>query len=162
MTKDKASILWELPFDLQREVLSYVKLEPVYEIDYSKYRKISYIQASSMKDRFFKVYHNCTSLLPIKKRLENHARSCHHKPILKRYFKTEFRFRKYAFYQELLNKMLDSGHWRERTMQQIVKDILFIYSKKREEAEYLDWFCNHLEAEESYREEMREAMMWDS
>ena len=42
---------------------------------------------------------------------------------------------------------------------ELTKDILFIYSQKKEELEYLDYLSNDFEARESHEQEYRESMI---
>ena len=66
------------------------------------------------------------------------------------------------FYQKIVYEILkEERNDMEKMICEITKDILFIYDKKKEEMEYLDWQINSTEAEISHREEMRESMMED-
>ena len=80
---------------------------------------------------------------------------------IKKHFKTQFNLRKQNFYRKVVHELVDETNENEREISELCKDILFIYSKKEEEMEYLDYLSNHLEAEESHRQEMRESMIED-
>ena len=73
------------------------------------------------------------------------------------------KFRLFYIFQIILRKRKEMQFLfqKQKHTRNITKDILFIYSKKREEQEYIDHLSNHLEAEESHRQEMRESMIDD-
>jgi hypothetical protein len=96
-----------------------------------------------------------------KKKLEVLVRKYQENKDLKRHFKTQFNFRKQNFYRKVVHELVDETNENEREISELSKDILFIYSKKEEEMEYLDYLSNHLEAEESHRQEMNESMIED-
>ncbi|MAI15334.1 MAG: hypothetical protein CMM15_15115 [Rhodospirillaceae bacterium] len=64
---DVDSIFLELPRELQRETLSYITLEPIYEIDYKKYSSKSYGKLATSITILKREYHTCPKLLRLKK-----------------------------------------------------------------------------------------------
>ena len=89
-----------------------------------------------------------------KKALEEVAR---HVPELKKHFRIKYSNRKQNFYKKILSIVKDEND----EIYNLVKDILFIYSKKKEELDYIVELSNNLEAYEAHREEMRESCMSD-
>ena len=94
-----------------------------------------------------------------KKKLEKKVRSYKDSIKLRKHFKIEFKNRKENFYSTIIHDILKESNEREIEICNIVKDILFIYSKKKDELEYVDDLSNHLECEISRREEERESMI---
>jgi hypothetical protein len=95
-----------------------------------------------------------------KRKLEKLVRSYIGSKSLTEHFNIDYKNRKESFYRKIIYDILkDEENEREKEICEITKDILFIYSKKKEELEYIDYLSNHLEAEESHREEMRESMI---
>ena len=95
-----------------------------------------------------------------KKQLESMVRSYKGSVVLTRHFKTDYKKRKVNFYREIIfGIFLKEENEKEKEICNLVKDILFIYSKKSEELEYVSDLANDLEAEISHREEMRESMI---
>lgn len=135
--------------------------EPIYKIDYTKYNKINYSSCCSIEIFLRKTFHNCPPLMERKKKLEQMVRSYKGSVPLTRHFKTEYKKRKVNFYREIIFGILKEENEKEKEICNLVKDILFIYSKKKEELEYIEWKSNDLEAELSHREEMRESMIED-
>lgn len=80
-------------------------------------------------------------------------------PVLTQHFRTPYKFRKVDFYRKVLYEILKEEDEQAKEILEKIKDILFIYSKKEEEKEYLDYLLNHLEAEESHRQEQFEDMV---
>lgn len=135
--------------------------ESIYEIDWQKYKNCTYSKCCSIESNFLKTYHTCPSLLERKKKLEKLARAYKGSKALKNHFQIEYRKRKEDFYQKIIYEILSPENDETHEICDLTKDILFIYSKKREEKDYLDYFSNHLEAEYSHREEERESMIED-
>ena len=96
-----------------------------------------------------------------KKELEHLVRSYRENKNLRQHFRTIYNFRKEDFYRKIVYHLVDETKDMEKKISNLAEDILFIYSKKEEEREYLSYLSNHLEAEISHREEMRESMMED-
>lgn len=135
--------------------------KPIYEIEWSKYRKIDYSKCCSLESNFRKSFHTCPVLIERKKKLEVLVRKYQGNEDLTMHFKTQYNFRKQDFYRKVVHELVDETNENEREISELIKDILFIYSKKEEEMEYISDISNHLEAEISHREEMRESMMED-
>jgi hypothetical protein len=134
--------------------------ETTYEIDWNKYKGISYSQCMSIEKELIKSFHNCSFLMEKKKRLEQVVRQCKGNQKLKRYFKIEYCKRKINFYQKIMSKVeSDSDIYGEIAI--LTNLILDVYYKKRNELEYVSDFSNNLEAEQSHREEMRESYIED-
>ena len=73
---------------------------------------------------------------------------------MNRHFRIPYQKRKEHFYRKIIFEILwNTKHEREQNIIEIVKDILFIYSKKREEKEHLEWLLNDFECEESKKQE---------
>ena len=98
-------------------------------------------------------------LLEQKKKLEGLVRHYHSNTVLTKHFRTPYKFRKVDFYRKVLYEILKEEDEQAKEILEKIKDILFIYSKKQEEKEYLDYLLNHLEAEESHRQEQFESMV---
>lgn len=131
-----------------------------YEIDWNKYKGISYSQCIPIVKELIKSFHTCPILMEKKKRLEKLVRYCRGNQKLKHYFKIEYCKRKVNFYQNILSKTeLYSDTYREIFL--LTTSILDIYYKKSKELEYVSDVSNNLEAEQSHREEMRESFMED-
>ena len=135
--------------------------EPIYKTDYSKYKKIDYAKCCSMEGDLKRTFHNCPPLMEKKRQLEQMVRRYKGSEPLTKHFKTEYKKRKQNFYREIIYEILKEENEQETEICNLVKDILFIYSKKKEELEYIEWLSNDLESELSHREEMRESMMED-
>jgi polysaccharide pyruvyl transferase WcaK-like protein len=114
-----------------------------------------------MESHIKKTYHNCPPLMEKKRQLEQMVRSYNGSFELTKHFKTEYKKRKQFFYRKIINEILKEENEKEKEICELIKDILFIYSKKREELEYVLDLVNSMEAEISHREEMRESMMED-
>lgn len=135
--------------------------EPIYETDYSKYKKIDYAKSCFLEGQLKRTFHNCPPLMEKKRQLEQMVRRYKGSEQLTKHFKTEYKKRKEDFYRRIIYEILKEENEKETEICNLVKDILFIYSKKKEELEYIEWLSNDLEAEMSHREEMRESMMED-
>ncbi len=133
--------------------------EPIYKTDYSKYNRINYQRCCFLESDFRRSFHTCPPLMERKKQLEYLVRRYRESRELSEHFKTDYKNRKIEFYRKIIYEILKEENKKEKEICNIVKDILFIYSKKREEQEYIEHLSNHLEAEESHREEMRESMI---
>jgi hypothetical protein len=94
-----------------------------------------------------------------KKELEKLVRRCSFNNDLMELFKTDYRNRKEGFYQRILTDNLLGQSRLELQIQDLVKDIIFIYSKKTEELEYLTWKINDLDAELEQQELRKEYMI---
>ena len=136
---------------------------PIYETDYGKYKNIKdYSKMCRMESDFRKTYHTCPPLMDKKRALEKCIRHYDTNPLLTKHFRTPYKYRKENFYRKIIYDFLkEETTDMETKIINLVKDILFIYSKKHEEAEYINDYSNHLEAEISHREEMRESMIED-
>ena len=67
--------------------------------------------------------------------------------VLKKHFKTAFRKRKVSFYRTILYDILkDPVNDEQKEMVELTKDILYIYSKKNEEKDYLEWLIDDCDA----------------
>ena len=135
--------------------------EAIYETDWSKYKNVSYQRCCTLEFEFRKFFHTCPALMTRKKELEHLVRSYRENKNLRQHFRTKYNFRKKDFYRKIVYHLVDETKDMEKKISNLAKDILFIYSKKEEEREYLSYLSNHLEAEISHREEMRESMMED-
>lgn len=128
--------------------------ESTFTIDYSQYKNINYSKCAKFDTLLRKTFHTCPVLMEKKKALEEAAR---HVPELKKHFRIKYSNRKQNFYKKILSIVKDEND----EIYNLVKDILFIYSKKKEELDYIVELSNNLEAYESHREEMRESCMSD-
>jgi hypothetical protein len=136
--------------------------KPIYASDYTKYKNVSFSAVCKIESEFKKTYHTCPSLMEKKKILEKYVRKLKTNEKLTRHFKILYKNRKESFYQNIVdNNLVQEDTEIGKIILNLVKDILFIYSKKKEEAEYIEYFVNHLEAEISHREEMMESMIED-
>ena len=138
-----------------------METEPIYQTDYSKYKRISYSVCCFLEGEFRRNFHTCPPLMERKRKLEKMVRRYRNSNLLTEHLKTDYKNRKESFYRKIIYDILKEENEREKEVCEITKDILFIYSKKKEELEYIDYLSNHLEAEESHREEMRESMIED-
>ena len=136
-------------------------MEPIYKINWEKYRNADFSKVCGMESHIKKTYHNCPPLMEKKRQLEQMVRSYNGSFELTKHFKTEYKKRKQFFYRKIINEILKEENEKEKEICELIKDILFIYSKKREELEYVLDLVNSMEAEISHREEMRESMMED-
>lgn len=131
----------------------------VYSIDWTKYRNIDYARCCALESGFLRHFHTDPILLEQKKKLEGMVRGYRSNPVLTQHFRTPYKFRKVDFYRKVLYEILKEEDEQAKEILEKIKDILFIYSKKEEEKEYLDYLLNHLEAEESHRQEQFEDMV---
>lgn len=130
-----------------------------YTINWEKYKRISLGQCCSMEREFRRTFHTCPVLMEKKKELETLVRRCNFNTALKKHFQTEYRDRKEIFYQKILTEDLLGDSASEAQIQMLVKDIIYIYSKKAEELQYLTWKANDLDAELEQEELHREYMI---
>lgn len=133
--------------------------QSIYEVDYSQYKRMDYAGCCHRQSELKRTFHNCAKIMEKKKILEKKVRSYKDSIKLRKHFKIEFRNRKENFYSTIIHDILKESNEREIEICNIVKDILFMYSKKKEELEYVDDLSNHLECEISRREEERESMI---
>ena len=133
--------------------------QPIYKVDYSKYRRMDYAGCCYRESELKKTFHNCPVIMERKKTLEKKVRSYKDSIKLRKHFRTDFKERKENFYSTIIHDILKESNEREIEICNIVKDILFIYSKKKEELEYVDDLSNNLEWEIARREEERESMI---
>ena len=133
--------------------------EPIYKTDYSKYKSIDYAKSCFLEGELKRTYHTCPPLMEKKRSLEKMVRRYKGSIPLTEHFKTEYRKRKEDFYRKIIYEILKEENEKEIEICNLVKDILFIYSEKKEELEYVYWLSNDLEAQLSHREEEREFMM---
>lgn len=136
-------------------------MEPIYKINWDKYRNAGFSKVCGIESDLKKTYHNCHNLMERKKKLETMVRSYNGSFELTKHFKTDYKKRKQFFYRKIIDEILKEKNEEEKEIYKLIKDILFIYSKKREELEYVLDLVNSMEAEISHREEMRESMMED-
>lgn len=130
-----------------------------YTIDWRKYDKVSLAKCYRLEDEFRRTFHTCPIIMDKKKELEKLVRKCSFNKDLKELFKTDYRNRKETFYQRIMTDNLLGQSTLELQIQDIVKDIIFIYSKKTEELEYLTWKVNDLDAQLEQEELHREYMI---
>ena len=135
--------------------------KPIYETDYSKYNRIDYGKCCSLESNLKKTFHTCPALMERKKKLEGLVWKSSGNQKLKKHFRIKYNHRKQDFYRKIIYELIDETTENGREISELTKDILFIYSKKVEEMEYVDYLSNHLEAEESHRQEYRESMIED-
>lgn len=136
-------------------------MSEIYSINWEKYKNCNFAKAISFESSFKSEYHTCDALMTRKQQLEKLVKRCDNQR-LKKHFKTPFTKRKVPFYRTVIYDIYkqDQNFQTTELENQIIeltKDILFIYSKKREEREYLDDLINSIEAEIAHREEMRES-----
>lgn len=136
-------------------------MEPIYEINWEKYRNLCFSKVCGIEGELKKTFHNCHYLMERKKKLETMVRSYNGSFKLTKHFKTDYKKRKQFFYRKIIDEILKEDNEKEKEICELIKDILFIYSKKQEELEYVLDLVNSMEAEISHREEMRESMMED-
>jgi hypothetical protein len=137
-----------------------VEQEPIYSTDWTKYKKIRcLIDCLIVESDAKKNFHTCPFLMEIKKKLERLVRKCRTNSELYHHFRTDFRNRKVDFYQKILYLIIKDNSEIESQVCELTKDILFIYSKKKEELEYLDYLSNDFEARESHEQEYRESLI---
>lgn len=116
---------------------------PIYESDFfRKYTGIGYYKLLCLQSEFLNQYHNCQTLMERKKKLEKMIKTSKD-PLLINHFKRRFRYRKSCFYQKIIYEILNEKPLKEMTelekkIMDVTKEILFIYSKKQEEKEYLN------------------------
>jgi len=123
--------------------------DDLYNIDWQKYSNVYCLQKCySLRWDFFKTYHSCPDLLIKKKKLEKIAKhQSKNNSVLKKHFKTAFRKRKVSFYRTILYDILkDPVNDEQKEMVELTKDILYIYSKKNEEKDYLEWLIDDCDA----------------
>lgn len=135
-------------------------MSEIYSVNWEKYRNCNFDKALSLESTFKSSYHTCEALMTRKKKLEKLVKRCDN-PRLKKHFKTPFPKRKVPFYRTVVYDIYKQDpniqtSDLENQIIELTKDILFIYSKKREEREYLEDLVNSIEAEIAHREEMRE------
>ena len=123
-----------------------------FSIDWKQYRNMNYSKSLEVESMLKKSFHTCPVLMEKKMALEQAVRGV---PTLKKHFKTKYSNRKQNFYIKILSIVNDDE------ICKLVQEILFIYSKKRQELEYVVELSNNLEAYESHQEEMRESLMED-
>ena len=133
--------------------------QPIYEVDYKQYNRMNFSACCYRQSELKRTFHNCPKIMERKKILEKKVRSYKDSIKLRKHFKIEFKDRKENFYSTIIHDILKESNEREIEICNIVKDILFIYSKKKEELDYVDDLSNHLGCEISRREEERESMI---
>ena len=134
----------------------------IYTIDKKKFTNIrSYTDAISAQSEARKNFHTCPIIMERKKKLEGLVRECQSNSALRHHFRTSFQNRKVEFYRKIIYDILEEKTDIEKQICEITKDILFIYSEKKSELEYLDDLVNDIEARISHEEEMRESMIED-
>ena len=136
-------------------------MEALYEINWDKYNKLkNYSECCSAFNEFYKKYHNCNDIMLHKKQLEQLVRKYKNNHLLKSHFMTTFKKRKEWFYQKIIYEILwNTTNEQEKEIIEKTKDILFIYSKKREEKDYLECVLNEFEFELSKQESDREYLI---
>lgn len=135
-------------------------MSAIYEIDWKKYRNLSFDKALFHYSEFRKNLHTCPAMMERKKQLELLVKESNNKD-LKRHFKTSFRKRKRSFYQKVVYEILTEEELTdlETKALELTKDILYIYSVKQEEGEALNDTVEHLTAMVDHEQEMRESMI---
>ena len=133
----------------------------IYSVDYEKYKNINYGKCCKLETEFFRQFHTDPIIMEKKRLLENMVRKYKLNSQLTNHFRTAYKFRKQDLYRKIVYELVPEDNPQANGILEITKDILFIYSKKKEEKEYLYYLSNHLEAEESHREAYRESMMED-
>lgn len=133
--------------------------KPIYETDYSKYKRVDYEKCCFLEGELKRTFHTCPALMEKKRQLEQIVRRYKGSKQLTEHFKTEYRKRKEDFYRKIIYEILKEDNDTEKEICNLVKDILFIYSEKKEELEYVNWLANDLEAAISHAEEQREYMI---
>ena len=133
----------------------------IYSVDYEKYKNIDYSKCCKLESEFFRQFHTDSIIMKKKFQLEKMVRKYKLNSPLTNHFRTAYKFRKQDFYRKIVYEIVTEDNPRANEILEITKDILFIYSKKQEEKEYLDYLLNHLEAEESHRQAYRESMIED-
>jgi len=114
----------------------------IYESDFfQKYIGHDYYSLLCLQTELLNTYHNCQTFMERKKKLEKLVKESNH-PVLLNHFKKKFRYRKRSFYEKIIYQILNKKKWGEMTelekiIMDVTKEILFIYSKKQEEKEYL-------------------------
>lgn len=139
-------------------------MSPIYEIDRTKYKNISFDKALSLKSSLVKEYHTCSALMEKKRELERVVRRCQNFE-LKKHFRTPFQKRKVDFYQKVIYEILVDYNqnkqltdWENKAVE-LTKDILFIYSVKKEEIDSLEDMLEHMSAEIDHQQEMMESLV---
>lgn len=130
-----------------------------YTINWKKYDRVSLGKCYDIDWEFRRTFHTCPIIMDKKKELEKLVRRCSFNNDLREHFKTDYRNRKEGFYQRILTDNLLGQSRLELQIQDLVKDIIFIYSKKTEELEYLTWKINDLDAELEQQELRKESMI---
>ena len=135
-------------------------MSEIYSIDWQKYKNLNFDKALFLKSSLHSSYHTCDALMTRKKKLEKLVKRCDNQ-LLKKHFKTPFQKRKVPFYRAVIYDIYKEDQNLQTTelenqIIELTKDILFIYSKKREEKEYLNDLLNSIEAEIDHQEQMRE------
>lgn len=137
----------------------------MYKVDWTRYTNISFDKALTLSKDLKIQYHNCPFLLRKKKELERVVKRTGNRQ-LKDYFKTTpYNLRKRPFYQRALYDFFQLENMEltelERRACEFIKDILYIYSEKKREIEYLEDLINDIAARRNHEEEMRESFMED-
>lgn len=132
----------------------------VYTPDKDKFKNIrSYTDALSAESEARRNFHTCPIIMERKKKLEGLVRECPSNSALRHHFRTNYRNRKVEFYRKIIYEILEENSDIEKQICEVTKDILFIYSEKKKELEYLEYLSNDIEARISHEEEMRESMI---
>ena len=125
----------------------------VYTFDWRKYRGISLFECSRFQTELKRTFHNCPYLMEKKEELERLVRNSSHCEGLKKHFKMDYRNRKDTFYKKILDIAKEPYNIKEEILK-LTRDILFIYSEKQKELNYLDELSEKLYSElSSYEEE---------
>lgn len=139
-------------------------MSPMYEIERTKDQNITFDKALLLKSSLVKEYHTCPALMEKKRELERVVRRSQHAE-LKKHFKKPFQKRKTDFYQKVIYEILvDYNQDKELTdleskAVELTKDILFIYSVKKEEIESLEDMLEHMSAHIDHQQEMMESLV---
>ena len=148
-----------------RKVNQFKIIRTMYKVDWTKYKNISFDKALILSKELKIQYHNCPFLLEKKKKLEKVVKQSRNIQ-LKDYFKTtRYSLRKRPFYQRIIDDFFQGENMEmtelEKTLCELVKDILYTYSEKKGEMEYLEDLINDIAARHDHQEEMRESFMED-
>ena len=140
-------------------------MSAIYEVNFKKYNT-SFDKLLALEGDFLRTFHTCPVIMTRKKQLEKVVQKSKN-TILKRHFKRAFHKRKKDFYERVIFDIFKEGEYIENRQLsdleneacQLTKDILFIYSKKEEERQYLHDLLEHYAAVIDHEQECRESMV---
>ena len=138
----------------------------IYESDFfRKYTGFDYYSLLCLQTEFLNKYHNCQTFMERKKKLEILVKESNH-PVLLDHFTRLYRHRKRSFYEKINHEILNKKKCEELTdlekrIMDVTKEILFIYSKKQEEKEYLRRLVDDYTAFLDRRQDQMESFVED-